>query len=100
MVGPPSILSSSATPTQKAHHNQLPAPIGSTAARSSFDRDGLQPPANVNGGRNLPSPAMSFTPRGSSLTPSPAPGSFSSDMRSQMVSSRAASRLDIGTTNL
>jgi rapamycin-insensitive companion of mTOR len=69
-------------------------------SRTSFERDGLQLPAHVNGTRNVPSPAMSFAPRGSSLVPSPAPGSFSSDLRSQLGPSRAASRLDISAMNL
>lgn len=100
MVGPPSILSSSATPTQKTPFNQQPVPPGAAAPRLSFDRDGLQPPGNNNGARSLSSTAMSYGPRGSSLAHSPAPGSFSSDMRSQMVSPRAASRLDISSMNL
>ncbi|KAF4591450.1 cytosolic regulator Pianissimo [Ophiocordyceps camponoti-floridani] len=67
--------------------------------RSSFDRDGvpaLQPP---NGGqaRKLSTSAMSFAPRGSSLNPNTGLGSFSSDLRSQTMSSRAASRAEVGS---
>ncbi|KAG9239381.1 Rapamycin-insensitive companion of mTOR, N-term-domain-containing protein [Amylocarpus encephaloides] len=88
MVGPPSILSSAATPTQKS--------IYSTNSRTSSDRDrdGLQPSAGGNGPRTLGSSAVSFAPRGSSLNPSPAPGSFSSNLRSQLPS-RAGSNMDM-----
>ncbi|ATY59381.1 HR1 rho-binding [Cordyceps militaris] len=68
--------------------------------RTSFDRDGLQPPnGGVNGAstRNLSSSVMSFGPRGSSLNPAAGPGSFSSELRSQIMSSRAGSRLDVGS---
>lgn len=88
------------TPTQKSLYSQPPLPHGIAPARSSFDRDGLQPPGTTNGTRVLPTSAVPFGPRGSSLAPSPAPGSFSSDMRSQMASSRAASRADISSMNL
>lgn len=66
--------------------------------RTSFDRDGggLQPP-NGASSRNLSASAVSFAPRGSSLNPSIAPGSFSSELRSQMMSSRAGSRIDVGS---
>ena len=64
--------------------------------RSSLDRDGsaLQPP---NGGpsRTIPATAVSFAPRGSSLNPNIGPGSFSSELRSQMMASRAGSRVDV-----
>jgi len=92
MVAPPGILSSSATPTQKTAYGTA------TSSRTSFDRDGLQPPGN--GGRTVSNSSSPFAPRGSSLAPSPAPGSFSSDMRSQLSQSRAASRLDVTSTNL
>lgn len=71
--------------------------------RSSFDREGssgLQPPngaANAASARNLSTSALSFAPRGSSLNPAAGPGSFSSELRSQMMSSRAGSRLDVGS---
>jgi len=100
MVGPPSILSSTATPTQKSVYGEQSLSRGVAPSRLSFDRDALQPPGTTNGARALSTSAMSFGPRGSSLAPSPAPGSFSSDMRSQMPSSRAASRADISAMNL
>ncbi|KAK0646435.1 Rapamycin-insensitive companion of mTOR, N-term-domain-containing protein [Cercophora newfieldiana] len=85
------MLSASATPTQKSFSSQQPI-----ASRPSFDRgDGLQPPAAANGARNLSTSAVSFAPRGSSLNPSPMPGSFSSELRSQMNISRAGSRADM-----
>ncbi|KAK5653151.1 hypothetical protein OQA88_9250 [Cercophora sp. LCS_1] len=86
------MLSASATPTQKSFStSQQP-----TASRPSFERDGLQPPApGPNGARNLSASAMTFAPRGSSLNPSPMPGSFSSELRSQMNVSRAGSRPDM-----
>ena len=68
------------------------------AGRPSLDREGngLQPPAG-GAARNLSASAVSFAPRGSSLNPSPAPGSFSSELRSQMMSSRAGSRVDVSS---
>ncbi|KAI1777686.1 Rapamycin-insensitive companion of mTOR, N-term-domain-containing protein [Hypoxylon cercidicola] len=91
------MLSTSSTPTQKS----LAQPAQSfnspaAASRPSLDRDaGLQPPgASTNGPRNMPSSA-SYAPRGSSLNPSQQPGSFSSDLRSQMMQSRAGSRTDV-----
>ncbi|CAL3965744.1 unnamed protein product [Diplocarpon coronariae] len=91
MVGPPSILSTSATPTQKSLYSQSSYP-----SKTSFEstRDGLQPQAGVNGPRTQGSSAASFGPRGSSLAPSPAPGSFSSNMRSQMAPLRQVSGQD------
>lgn len=69
-------------------------------SRSSLDREatnsGLQPPPAPNGVASSVA-AMSFAPRGSSLSHAAAPGSFSSELRSQMVSSRAGSRLDISS---
>jgi len=91
MAGPPTMLSASATPTQKSFSSQQPI-----SSRPSFDRDGLQPPAAaVNGARTLTASAVTFAPRGSSLNPSPMPGSFTSEFRSQMNPSRAGSRPDI-----
>lgn len=43
----------------------------------------------------MPATAASFAPRGSSLNPNIGPGSFSSELRSQMMSSRAGSRVDV-----
>ena len=83
MVGPSSILSSSATPTQKTPYTPQQSVPYSTVSRTSFDRgDGLQPTGN--GLRVASNSQVSFGPRGSSLAPSPAPGSFSSNMRSQL----------------
>ncbi|KAI9740727.1 MAG: hypothetical protein M1818_004692 [Claussenomyces sp. TS43310] len=100
MVAPPSILSSSATPTQKTLYGTQSVSQNSVLSRPSIDRDGLQSPANGMGARIPSNSNMSFAPRSSSLASSPAPGSFSSDMRSQLASSRAASRLDVSSTNL
>lgn len=88
MVGGSSALSSSATPTQKNVFN----PQSSYATgRTSLERDVLQPPLTAN--RNVIN--LSLAARGSSLAMTPAPGSFSSEMRSQMGPSRAGSRNDI-----
>jgi rapamycin-insensitive companion of mTOR len=43
---------------------------------------------------------MSYGPRGSSLAPLAAPGSFSSEMRSQAVISRAGSKVDMSSIGL
>ena len=89
------MLSSSGNPNQKG---LTPPSQQAFAGRTSIDRDGsgLQPP-NGAAGRNLSASAVSFAPRGSSLNPSVAPGSFSSELRSQMMSSRAGSRVDVGS---
>ncbi|KAK9419272.1 putative Rapamycin-insensitive companion of mTOR, N-term-domain-containing protein [Seiridium unicorne] len=85
------MLSASATPTQKSLTPQPTASINSSVAtgRSSLERDGLQAPGATNGGKG------SFAPRGASLNPSPAPGSFNPELRSQMTASRTGSRADI-----
>ncbi|RDL34990.1 HR1 repeat-containing protein [Venustampulla echinocandica] len=101
MVGPPGILSSSATPTQKSVYSQHSSSHGSnnTITKANSDRDGLQPSAAGNGLRALSSSNASFAPRGSSLNPSPAaPGSFSSNLRSQMAPSRTGSNQDVTYT--
>ncbi|KAI0180263.1 Rapamycin-insensitive companion of mTOR, N-term-domain-containing protein [Hypoxylon sp. FL1284] len=90
------MLSTSTTPTQKPQPAQSfssPAP----ASRPSLDRDaGLQPPgAPTNGGRNMSSSNASYASRGLSANPSQPPGSFSSDLRSQMMQSRSGSRADV-----
>ena len=96
MVGPPSILSSSATPTQKTTFNPQQSAPYTAVSRTSFDRgDGLQPAAPGNGLRTVSNSQVSFGPRGSSLAPSPAPGSFSSNMRSQLGPSRTGSGNDV-----
>lgn len=109
MAGPSTMLSASATPTQKSFASQQSTSTLSSIAssRPSLDRNdggggGLQPPAPTNGAasvRNLSTSAVSFAPRGSSLNPSSmaAPGSFSSELRSQMAPSRAGSRPDLFT---
>src|SRR3954451_1227579 len=92
MGGPPSILGSSATPTQKT----LPYNNSVATSRTSFDRgDGLQPAGP--GARTISSSNVSFAPRGSSLAPSPAPGSFSSNMRNAM-GSRQGSGNDVNAS--
>lgn len=67
--------------------------------RSSLERNGsggLQPPNGAStAGRNLSASAVSFASRG--INSSVAPGSFSSDMRSQMAPSRAGSRIDVAS---
>lgn len=101
------MLGASQTPREKGLPSQQPQPPSSvTSSRPSFDRDGsannLQPPGSgVPGGnpRSVAASAMSFAPRGSSLNPSVAPGSFSSELRSQMTSSRAGSRVDLYTND-
>jgi rapamycin-insensitive companion of mTOR len=96
MVGPPSILSTSATPTQKSLYSQQS--YSTTNSRTSSDQqDGLRP--NVaNGIRALSNTSSSYGPRGSSLAVSPAPGSFSSNMRSQLAPSRAGSGMDMNAS--
>ncbi|KAI1333686.1 Rapamycin-insensitive companion of mTOR, N-term-domain-containing protein [Xylariaceae sp. FL0016] len=94
------MLGASATPTQKSLSPQPPASLNPSVApsRPSLDRDAsLQPPfPSTNGSRsNLSTSAVSFGPRGSSLAPSAAPGSFSSELRSQALQSRAGSRADV-----
>ncbi|KAI1393869.1 Rapamycin-insensitive companion of mTOR, N-term-domain-containing protein [Hypoxylon trugodes] len=93
------MLSSSATPTQKSLASQPTHSVNSpvAASRPSLDRDGgLRPPADGARNLNLSSSTASFAPRGSSLNPSSqAPGSFSSDLRSQTMQSRAGSRADV-----
>jgi rapamycin-insensitive companion of mTOR len=99
MVGPPSILSSSAATTQKSFYNQQSAQYSTNGTKTPSDRDGLQPGAVANGTRSNSS--LSFGPRGSSLAPSPAaPGSFSSNMRSQLAPSRTGSGQDINASML
>lgn len=81
------------TPQNPTSSNQKPA-------RSSYDRDGgaapgLQPPASLaTAGRNA---SASSQRSAGSFNPSFAPGSFSSELRSQMTSSRAGSRMDVGS---
>lgn len=66
-----------------------------TIGRTSIDRDGtgLQIP-NGGASRNL-SASAAFAPRGNSLIPGAGPGSFSSELRSQMIPARSGSRTDV-----
>lgn len=99
------MLTSPATPSQKkALNSQSAVSLNPSIAptRPSLDRperDGtLQPPSASAAAitRNLPASSVSFVPRGTSLNPSlVAPGSFSSDLRSQITQSRAGSRADL-----
>ncbi|KAK8108651.1 cytosolic regulator Pianissimo [Apiospora sp. TS-2023a] len=87
------MLSTSATPTQKSLAPPLPGTSAASSVatgRPSLDRDGLQPPS-TNGGRTI---AGSAARGGTSFNATPAPGSFSSDLRSQLTASRAGSRAD------
>lgn len=96
----------SPTPTQKGMMPQNPpSPYRPKTGRSSYERDtpgtvagggvGLHPQGSLatTAGRH---PAASMQRAAGSFNPSFAPGSFSSDLRSQMTSSRAGSRLDVG----
>ncbi|KAI8634900.1 Rapamycin-insensitive companion of mTOR, N-term-domain-containing protein [Xylariaceae sp. FL1651] len=93
------MLTTSATPSQKSLNTQSATSLNASLApsRPSLERDGsLQPPASNAGVRNLPASTLSYGPRGSSInTSSVAPGSFSSELRSQMTQSRAGSRADV-----
>ncbi|KAI1757771.1 Rapamycin-insensitive companion of mTOR, N-term-domain-containing protein [Xylaria castorea] len=90
------------TPSQKSLHSQPAASLNPSIApsRPSLERperDGsLQPPStNAAAARNLSASVVSFAPRGTTLnTASVAPGSFSSELRSQMTQSRAGSRAE------
>lgn len=91
MAGPPATMLSASAMPQKSFASQTPS-----NSRTSFERDGLAPPrVSADGGRNLAVSGVSFAPRGSSLNPSPAPGAFSVDLRSQMMPPRANSRADV-----
>lgn len=105
---PASMLSASATPTQKSYASPANPSRPSLDRPDRSDRDGLQPPpaagaggglgapgALSSAGRNLSASAVNFASRGGSLNPSPMPGSFSSELRSQLNLSRAGSRPDI-----
>lgn len=115
MDGP--LSSSAAAPTpnpaQREKEKVFTSPQSSSATinpvlrgRPSIDQgDGgnLQPPGTANGAasvRTASSSAVSFVPRGPSINPSSVggPGSFSSDLRSQLGPSRLGSRLDIYNT--
>lgn len=98
MAGPTGQSGLSIVSTQKGGHAPQSVPHTSIIGRPSFDRDGQT--TQTAGGRSYSQTSTSFAPRGSSLAPSPGPGSFSADMRSHLVASRAGSRLDLSSTNL
>lgn len=117
MDGPLSSSAATTTPNTAAQREKdkaFASPQSSSATlnpiprgRPSIDQgDGsnLQPPATANGAQSVrtTSSAVSYGPRGASLNPSSVggPGSFSSDLRSQLGPSRAGSRLDIFNTTL
>lgn len=109
---PPAVLSSSATPTptpaqkdkaftsHSASSTINPVP-GPRPSLDFNDAPGLQPPGASNGPpsvRTVSSSAVNFAPRGAgSLNPSvmAGPGSFSSEMRSQIAPPRVGSRMDV-----
>src|SRR5579862_6301428 len=99
MVGPPSIFSSSATPTQKTVLSQgTPSRTNSNqAADTNPARDGLQPPRAAHSGLRSMSNAsgVGYGLRGPSLAPSAIPGSFSSVLRSTTASRNMNSRPDL-----
>ncbi|EFX02311.1 hr1-like Rho-binding repeat protein [Grosmannia clavigera kw1407] len=101
MAGRSTMLGASATPTQKFFSSQPGATPSNHQTKNSLDRDGLQPPAAATNagtfasGRSIATSGVAFAPRGSSLNPSPAPGSFVSDLRNQMGPLRAGSRVDV-----
>lgn len=102
MGGPPSTLSSSAastasTATLKSFYPPQPTQYATNGLKGPpSDRDGLQPGNGVRSNSSL-----SFGPRGSSLAPSPAPpGSFSSNIRSQMNLSRTGSSGQEGNVSM
>ncbi|KAI2630527.1 Rapamycin-insensitive companion of mTOR, N-term-domain-containing protein [Xylaria nigripes] len=99
------MLTSLANPShQKSSNNQTAAtPVNSTAVSSRLsperlERDGnFQPSAANVSTRNMPASSVSFVPRGANPTnqQSVTPGSFNSEIRSQMTQSRAGSRTDM-----
>ncbi|KAI0166292.1 Rapamycin-insensitive companion of mTOR, N-term-domain-containing protein [Xylariaceae sp. FL1272] len=98
------LTTSAAASSQKSPNNQTAGSLNHSLnpsvapSRTSLDRDGgLQPPPSAQPARNLSSSALSsYATRGSSLNPSSvAPGSFTSELRSQMAQPRAGSRVDI-----
>ncbi|ODA77099.1 hypothetical protein RJ55_07617 [Drechmeria coniospora] len=85
-------------PSQSSQSSQHQGHHHLQQGRTSLDRDGnaLHLP-NGGAARNVTASSSSFTPRGSSLNPIVGPGSFSSELRSQMLSGRTASRADVGS---
>src|SRR5205807_952834 len=72
-----------------------PGSFNPATSKVNADRDGLQP---GNAARTLAN--STFAPRQSSLgvAPSPAPGSFSSNLRSQLAPSRTNSGQDVNAS--
>ncbi|KAG6195587.1 hypothetical protein E4U47_001915 [Claviceps purpurea] len=89
-------------PSQPPQHNVQHSyhQNASQGGRTSLDRDGggLQPSNATSNRLAAAASVVSFAPRGSSLNPTIGPGSFSSELRSQMLSSRAGSKIDVGST--
>ncbi|CAK7568215.1 MAG: hypothetical protein SEPTF4163_006200 [Sporothrix epigloea] len=95
-------MGASTIPTQRSFAGQqAAATLPANPPRNGADRDGLQVPTSSHnvaatvGGRSLASSSAMFMTRGSSLNPSPAPGSFVSEIRLQPPLSRGGSRLDL-----
>jgi len=93
------MLTTSANSSQKPLNNQPATSLNPSIAPSRPSLDGnsqYQHPAPSAGARNMAASAVSFASRGAALNPSSvAPGSFSSELRSQMTQSRAGSRADV-----
>ncbi|KAI9893756.1 MAG: hypothetical protein M1814_005972 [Vezdaea aestivalis] len=81
MAPNPSIISSSATPTQKNVLSKEPWASSSSYIDGRDERDGLAPPRVAPDGRSLSNAGLSATSRSGSFTTA---GSFSSDMRSTL----------------
>lgn len=84
----------SALPGQKIYQQNGAYNVANS--RTSFDQDGLRPPGPLPHGPSRTMSSSVFAARASSLAPSPAPGSFSSNMRSQ-APSRTTSAVDVNT---
>ncbi|KAI0392305.1 Rapamycin-insensitive companion of mTOR, N-term-domain-containing protein [Xylariaceae sp. FL0594] len=93
------MLTTSANSTQKPLNSQSATSLNPSVAPSRPSLDGNPShlyPAPSAGVRNMAASAVSFASRGPALNPSSvAPGSFSSELRSQMTQSRAGSRADV-----
>ncbi|KAI1824405.1 Rapamycin-insensitive companion of mTOR, N-term-domain-containing protein [Xylaria intraflava] len=98
------MLTSPANPShQKSSTNQTaatslnPSVAPPRPSLERLERDGNPVPPAANAAmRNMSAAAVSFAPRGASTNPTPLnPGSFSSELRSQMTQSRAGSRADM-----
>ncbi|KAI1815872.1 Rapamycin-insensitive companion of mTOR, N-term-domain-containing protein [Poronia punctata] len=93
------MLTTSTNPSQKPSNNQPGTSHNPSVAPSRPSLDGNpqhQHAAPGAGARNMAASTVSFTPRGTALNSSSvAPGSFSSELRSQMTQSRSGSRADL-----